>query len=624
VAEIKSLSGRRGLYGPQDEAAGPGLWAWQRAWPRRLFERVNVVCVGSSTTHGMGAAAPEYSWVGRLGYMLRGVDASSVLLGTSAGGIHYRADHGGWTNTGTINDIVLDLGGNSKEMITGSTMSRSCVSDGFEALLQQGTGIGQSQMQLDNDAGKVITITPHTSGANRADLSISSWSLFSLARGVHTVKMTASARTVFNGVYATDGDQVAGLRVYNAGKAGSTAADYATTGAFWAQNGARLGELQPQLIVLMVGSNDYATGVSPTVYEAYVRSAIRGMRLACNGPTSVLLVHTYKRLDVASPAFPWVQYGDALQKVALDTPDVDFLDVSSHWPVSRAADWEGLFYDDVHTSNRGHGWMAHLISEHLKRGATLRSAPATQAAAPSPDPATLSGLVSAWRASDLSALAEGAAVASWPAYAGSDQKTFVQADAARQPTFRKVSTEFAGKSCVDFDGLAGTLGDLMTCSLTARVNPPATVVLVARLRGHWGSAFSGYQSGGGVYLTMSSSSEMQMVMAGGSTSAPYAATVQTGRSRWAVYVLRWDGANSAFFQSHMPKTALATLDTTHANAGLPGVTLAGNSAGNGGWNKQDVSDLLVFNRALTDAECENAVAWFGRKYGFDGVGRTSV
>ncbi|MFE2751549.1 GDSL-type esterase/lipase family protein [Actinosynnema sp. NPDC059335] len=624
MAERKTLSGRRGLYGPQDEASGPGLWAWQRAWPRRLFEKVNVVCVGSSTTHGMGASAPEYSWVGRLGYMLRGVDGSGVLLNTAAGGIHYRADHGGWTNTGTLADTAADLGGNSKDMTAGATMTRSCVCDGFEVILQQGAGIGQCSLQLDSDPAKVITITPSTLGSARADGEFSSWVTYPLARGVHTVKMTAIGRTVLNGVYATDGDQLTGLRVYNAGKSGSVSGDYTTTGALWAQNAARMGQLQPRLIVLMVGSNDYSTGVAPATYEANVRAAVRLMRLSNNAPVSVLLVHSYRRLDIASPTYAWSLYGEALQRIALDTVDVDFLDVSAHWPVSRAADWEGLFYDDVHCSDRGHALMAHLISEYLKRGATLRSAPPSQASAPSPDPATLSGLVSAWRASDLNALADAALVASWPAYAGSDQKTLAQADANRQPTFRKTPTDFARNPYVDFDGNASTLGDLMTCSFTSRVNPPATVVIVARLRGHWGSMFSGYQGAGGVYLTLSSSSEMQMVMGGGSLSTPYAATVQTGRSRWAVYVCRWDGANSAFFQSHYPKTALPGLDTSHANAGLPGVTLAGNSAGSGSWNRQDVSDLLVFNRALSDAECENVLAWYGRKYGFDGVGRSSV
>lgn len=607
---------------PLAQAQAPGLWTWTQAWPRRTFETVNVVCVGSSTTHGAGSTAVQHTMPARLGFMLRGVDGSAGLMSGHFGGLHVRADHAGWTSTGTVADLSTDLGLQSKEMSAGSTMTFAYTGDGVEVMHAQGNLVGQLSVTYDNDAGKVTTVTPSTLGTTRSDGLTTSYPTYSFTRGTRTVKVTAIARTILSGVYFTDGDATSGLRVYNAGKGGTTSSVYAPPATNWNFHAARLAELQPRLIVFTIGANDYALNIDPTVYETNVRSAITAMRLACNQPVSVLLVQSFRRLDVESPTYAWSLYGDALRRIAGDTADVDFLDCSPHFPTSRRADWEQLISsDNVHPTNRGHALLASLIADHLMRSLSTRTAPASPLPVTGTDPSSLSGLVSAWRASDLSGGVDGSAIASWPAYAGSDQQALAQGTADRQPVLRKTSATFAGQTCVDFEG--SSTGDCLFCTFTTRVNPPATVIIVARLRNNYGSFFSGYTASGGIYLSLSPSGEMWQLQAAGGQSAPNAATITTGRGRWAVYVSRYDGAASAVFQTGFPKQTTG-IDTSLAAAGLPGLTLGAASSAVSAFQKMDVAEVLVFSRALSDTECTDSMAWLSYKYGFDGSGRRNV
>jgi lysophospholipase L1-like esterase len=598
------------------------MWSWARAWPRRLQEKVNVVCIGSSTMFGVGALAAEYSIPGRLGYMLRGTDRSNSLIGSSAGGIHYRSADSGWTTSGTINDLVVDMGLALKDLQLNAWMSRSCVADGFEWQYLEGTNYGSHSMQIDALTAQNLSVSQV--GSVRITGQATSFPNQTIARGVHTFKITStSGRTPFLGIYATDGDQVAGLRTYNGAYPGGTSAAFASGAWYW--HTARLAELQPAAVVFMVGANDYSGNVDPAVYEANIRLALRYMRLVTNGPLSVLLVHSYRRYDVLTPTYAWSLYGDALRRIALDTPDTDFLDVSGHFPASYADDWEALVgTDQVHPTPRGHGLIASLICDHMMRAATPRTPPPTPAPSQPTDPSTWSGLVSAWRASDLSALADNANVATWPAYAGSGQVALAHGTTDRRPLFKKNSLTFNRQHCVEFNGYGQLVDDALICTFGARINPPATVVVVAKLRATFGSMFSSYSAAGTVHLSLALNAELQMQAQAGSASAPYIAVGVTGRGAWRCYVMRFQSAASALFVSGLAKQDMSALDTTHANAGLLGLTLAGGPAGATAFNGQEVAEAMVFNRGLTDQECNDLLTYMGRKYHFDGAGRTSV
>ena len=634
MPQRQSLTERGAIGAPIGLSLAPGMWSFRSAWPRRLLEPVNIVCLGGSMTLGTGATAVEYTWVQRLAYLLRGVDRSAALLTSAGGGVHYRADHTGWTVTGgTPTEYGQDLGTTCRLLPQGTTMQRTApATDGFEIHFMQGSNVGSTlRYQIDNTA--TVDTTPDTVGTDRADGVIKT---ATVTRGSHAIKITAqSGSALISGVYANDGDRTTGVRVFNAGKTGLTSAMLTATGnSAWVNQGAmtnatRLAVLQPVLVILAVGPHEWP-GVTAQTFESNIRQALRIIRLAVHRPTSVLLVHLPRRLDITNPAVAWSEYGRVLRTIAFDTPDTDFLDAGTGFPASVEGDVDLLFEADaIHPSNRGHGVLAVMVHDHLMRRVQYRSV--APSAAPeltgqaAVAPSTLSGLVSAWRASSL-ATADNGAVASWAAYAGSAPQTLVQATATRQPTMRIAASGLRRERVVAFDGAAGTNGDAMTCTLTSRVNPPVTVAWLCRINRSFGTLWTGYQAGGaGPYLGMKpGSTDFQFRMAAGATTAPNALEVITGIGRYAAYVARYDGtANSALFQTRYPKQAIA-LDTTSANAGLPGLVLAAGQGATDEFAQVDYVEMAVYSRALTDAECQGIVDHWSRRYGIDGANRTST
>lgn len=565
---------------------------------------VDVLCVGTSTVWGTGASTPEAGFTPRL------ADAIS----DGAGGCHYLPTHPGWTRGGTWAVVGQDFGQASISLASGAYMQRTVTCTGVALLFRQGTNVAAAfTVSIDGGPDQTVTVQQ---GVGTAYDGV--WVSGPLTRGAHSIRITGPASGIaeIGGLYAFDGDETAGVRVWCGATPGVTSAVWAPGAAAAASHWRRAGSLNPALLVLMLSSNDYASQVDPDVFQQNVRDAIAYFRLACR-PCPVLLVHTYLRPGLGSPAHSWAAYGQKLRELADELSDVDFLDVGPHWPVDRVADEDGLFHaDDVHPSEAGHALLGELVAAHL---AVLPAAPPSAAAAPAgTDPAALPGLLSAWRAADLPQT-DGAAVASWTPYAGSETAPLTQATPAKQPIVRL--DQVGGRAAVEIrqpTAPYSTAGQyLSTAAWSAAVAGPVTVMVAARLDRTYGNAWSGISPSRLSMLILGQDMTMGM-MAGTSTNGGY---VTTGRGRWVVYAAVYNGPNSRFFQTGYPVQALNI--PSHAADGLSGFTLAANNAG-GNTGNLDVAEVAIYGRALTDAEAQGAVDIWARRYGIDRVGRTSV
>jgi hypothetical protein len=79
----------------------------------------------------------------------------------------------------------------------------------------------------------------------------------------------------------------------------------------------------------MVGSNDFAGGVSPEQYRMGVVQQLDRFRAVGTAPCVHVLVQSYERSDRRSYRHPWPRYGDALAGIAEADPDTVVLDVSA-------------------------------------------------------------------------------------------------------------------------------------------------------------------------------------------------------------------------------------------------------------------------------------------------------
>jgi lysophospholipase L1-like esterase len=583
-----------------EQITAPGLWAWRNAAAWRHIERVNVVCVGSSTTAGALASAVDRGWVARLGHRLRG--------GTT--GVSYPASRDeGWSFTGTRSLVEAGLSLRSRRLAAGGTMTRVVTADAVTVWFKQGSGATPFTVTVD---GTAYTVTPSTTGSTeRYD---GEWTSPPLPADRHTVTITGPATVM--GLYAHLGDRDTGVRVINAGFGGTRSADYATATTALRTHNRAVARLAPALVVMMIGANDYATQVPVADYKTNVRLAVQRLRSGCERQPSVLLVHTYARPDVDDPAAPWSDYGDALRELAAELVDVDVVDLSRHYPTGAAADRHGLISDDqIHQTDRGHAWMAELVADHLAARLAAASAPTDPADPGGTDPATWPGVLSAWRSSTLVG-ADGDAV-TWLPHAGTETSP-LDAPLGRQAQLR--TDALAGYPVV---ATSSTGRYLQTGPWSTTHTGPVTVLAVVQAGSTANTPNGNLWTGrAGTYCYAGITGDNLLHIGAGSLTAPAAGTVYCGHQRWQALGVVYDGADTAL---HTHDGAPVPLPLTNGSSyGLPGFTLGANSGAGANYVDALYADVIVIGRALSPDEMRSALAWLARRYHLDGNGRTTA
>ncbi len=563
-----------------------GLRAWRSALANRWYAPVRVVAVGSSTTAGLNSTALDRRYTNRVGDLLhREYNPTGVT-----GGAWYMASDSGWTTTGTVGSNALGLGLQSTTLAAGATLSRTVnPTTGFTVLFEQGPGAGAFTVAV--DGGTAVTVTPDTTGvANRHD---GTYSTGVLTSGSHTVLITATGACTISGVYAHQGDLASGVQVYTSGKSGAVAADFVANTSI----PVRIQQLGAGLVLLMLAANDYSAGVSPTSFRTTVTTLINNIKAVCYPQPSILLVGSYRRLDVTSPAYPWSAYLDVMQDLAAEDPqNIGYVDLSGVYPTSQATDpYDVISSDSIHQTDRGHGEMADLVYAAL-RAPRLAGMRVNTPTATAPD--AMSGLISWWRADTLG-LADNAAVSSWAPVAGLQSAPLAQTGTNR-PVFR--TGVLNGRGVARFSAAASQSMD--TGAWTTSYPVPLTVVMVARFSSLAVTAnlFSGRS---GVFVYAGSSPTILQVGAG-------AAGELNGRESldvdaWHVLGVVYNGSTTTI---HWDSRALTTRGTTGtgAAAAMPGLRLGTNSGGTANYLTGDVADLAIYNRALSLTEIGQVIA----------------
>jgi lysophospholipase L1-like esterase len=182
-----------------------------------------------------------------------------------------------------------------------------------------------------------------------------------LVSALHARYGTGARPFVRSSTSATFGapSSAAGVHGYNAGEPGTNAATYLTS-----DERTRLIALDPDLVVHMIGSNDFKQQRPVVAFRSDVARVLAG--LAIKTPSARhLLVHSYQRLDVVRPRIPWSAYGTALERLAAADPaHVSFVDLSSAYAAVGVpgADPRRLVGSDrVHQTDAGHVFMARRL-----------------------------------------------------------------------------------------------------------------------------------------------------------------------------------------------------------------------------------------------------------------------
>lgn len=162
---------------------------------------------------------------------------------------------------------------------------------------------------------------------------------------------------------AANGALPNGLHFLGAGVSGTSSASWLST----ADTNALIA-LQPKRIFITIGSNDYQSGRPPATYQSNIEAKMATLRAGIPG-VKFTLIHSYQRMDVTTPAYPWSDYRDALIAIAAANPsDTTFRNNDPTFVAVGipGADPNGyMSADNVHLNNAGHAFLRTATSEAL-------------------------------------------------------------------------------------------------------------------------------------------------------------------------------------------------------------------------------------------------------------------
>jgi lysophospholipase L1-like esterase len=161
---------------------------------------------------------------------------------------------------------------------------------------------------------------------------------------------------------AFNGDETRGIQLYNGAQGGRTAGDFATNSGEWTPG---LAVIQPHLVFIDLGHNDYNFGVTPAAMVTNLRAVIAAARGAvATNPTIVMPL--YPETGVPPGGAPVATYADFLtawRSVPATDPGVVLLDMTGRMPPAATNNAPGLFAGDLqHPTDRGHAYFADLLT----------------------------------------------------------------------------------------------------------------------------------------------------------------------------------------------------------------------------------------------------------------------
>jgi lysophospholipase L1-like esterase len=344
------------------------LRRFHAALAARSSTPVDIVCMGTSVTEGyadVATSSHQLSWVSRFREALRARFQPAEV----AGGYGYHPARWAASYTpsdtfasSTVSSVSTAWGLGQRALILNSgshfvELTATCTA--VDLMYAQAATTGSFRWNV--DGGSFTTVAT----ANAQTLGGRSTRISGLSAASHVIRVewTAGGSVVFEGFMIYNGDESAGVRMWNAGHASWQASDFANASTLAHYASFQLP--QPDLVVLELGTNDYfGTSAKKTAaqFATDLATIITTIRANVTVAPSIVLVPVYDR-TVTSPLDPWSSYVAAMYAAAAADSAICVFDVQKRFNTGAAGTGNGLISTGtIHPSAAGHQHWADALA----------------------------------------------------------------------------------------------------------------------------------------------------------------------------------------------------------------------------------------------------------------------
>lgn len=360
-------------------AKRPGLTTWRRARAAMATAPAKILCIGDSITEGGLSLSVTARWTSQLATLL----AARYSVPTSSLG--FLAPYMGVVST--VNPLTVTSGanpakwgpaaGNSVFFATNAGRLTGTVT-GTAIDVHYLRSASSSTFTVKIDGVQVGGAYGGVSGGAIIDGYVQRVAMG--AAGSHTVEIVAGSGaggTYITGINVLNGNESAGLQVFNAGFSGALAAHFSnpdftsTVGdgiPYWRQ---ALTGVGAHLVIVMLNANDYAgAGTAMATYQANVDTIIANIRggvVTGAQPQPSILMVTEPKISYAATQ-QWETYTNCMRTAAKKDGGAEFFDLGTLMPDIGSTEGNASGYygaDTTHPNASGHARIAQILDKVL-------------------------------------------------------------------------------------------------------------------------------------------------------------------------------------------------------------------------------------------------------------------
>lgn len=347
-----------------------GAWyTWRNALNNQANETVRWLAIGDSITEGTGVSTRQQTWPFLVAQNIRAaypsIAGNAVASSTGWSPILQTSTTlpSTWTVAGTYDGTKLFGFRFTKgvALSLGATITGTVTGTSIDIWYPKGTSTGNFTVKVDG-----VQVGGTYGGTNATTVDGFKTRISLGAAGSHTVIITSTHATnqqYVNGITVFNGNENSGIVNINAGFHGSNTANWLTAAnnANWLQN---IPALDPHLVTIELGANDYSAALGYNTFKDNLRTLVENIRDNSITYPSICLIAVHKRSETVVPRWESYEYG--LQQLAteLGCGFIDCRRVMADVGSTEAVN-AGLYVDTVHPSAAGYTLMSNEISRVL-------------------------------------------------------------------------------------------------------------------------------------------------------------------------------------------------------------------------------------------------------------------